>query len=386
MVQDFGRLQRRTSSGGNSFQENSTGSVEVPHQIVDDMTQQTLENNNSGDEVDQLMEHKQPMRNQLSSIPQRMPSASRQFAPTADNLTASSATQRLHSASNNQPQSASLQKQLFKDTDAEEEEEEEEEGEEEDEEHIEEDEDEDDEKEITIEGCYDAKDYEHLPVSQEIKDLFQYITKYTSQTIYLEHKLSPFIPDYIPAVGDIDAMIKVPCPDEELQPTLGLHMLDEPYLKQTDPTVLNLQLRAVSKQNNPTAATVKKLNIAQNKPRQIDAWIQSIGDLHRTKPPASLHYTKNMPDIDGLMQEWPSEFEELLKEADIPSAELDCDLSEYVDILCAFLDIPVYKSKVQSLHMFLSLYSQFKNSQHFKNLALDNQLDNSLKTSQYNDY
>lgn len=33
--------------------------------------------------------------------------------------------------------------------------------------------------------------------------------RYTPQAIELDHKLKPFIPDYIPAVGDIDAFIKV---------------------------------------------------------------------------------------------------------------------------------------------------------------------------------
>lgn len=112
--------------------------------------------------------------------------------------------------------------------------------------------------------AYDPGDYENLPVTPEIKELFQYITRYsffnkyrlythvieysifpyllwnsplktsvrtfisqkekfwsecdgmvwflfryTPQTIELEYKLKPFIPDYIPAVGDIDAFIKV---------------------------------------------------------------------------------------------------------------------------------------------------------------------------------
>ena len=43
----------------------------------------------------------------------------------------------------------------------------------------------------------------------EIKELFSYITRYTPQAIELEHRLRPYIPDYIPAVGDIDAFIKV---------------------------------------------------------------------------------------------------------------------------------------------------------------------------------
>lgn len=33
--------------------------------------------------------------------------------------------------------------------------------------------------------------------------------RYTPQMIDLDHKLKPFIPDFIPAVGDIDAFLKV---------------------------------------------------------------------------------------------------------------------------------------------------------------------------------
>eukprot|EP00111_Clytia_hemisphaerica_P014999 TCONS_00044144-protein len=70
-----------------------------------------------------------------------------------------------------------------------------------------------------------------------------------------------------------------------------------------------------------------------------------------------------MPDIESLMQEWPPEFEEILKRTNLPSAELDCDLSEYVDVICSILDIPVYKDRIQSLHVLFTLYSEFKNSQ-----------------------
>ena len=38
-------------------------------------------------------------------------------------------------------------------------------------------------------------------VSNEVKELFQYIGRYKPQTIELETKLKPFIPDYIPAIG-----------------------------------------------------------------------------------------------------------------------------------------------------------------------------------------
>ena len=56
-----------------------------------------------------------------------------------------------------------------------------------------------------------------------------------------------------------------------------------------------------------------------------------------------------MPDVDSLMQEWPTQFEELLKEVSIlifssiiiylfktsvPPADVDVDLATYTDIAC----------------------------------------------------
>lgn len=244
----------------------------------------------------------------------------------------------------------------------------------------EEDEDEDDDEQgIQIEGAYDPADYEHLSVAGELKELFQYITRYTPQTIELEHKLKPFIPDFIPAVGDIDAFIKTPRPDN-VPDKLGLYVLDEPCAKQSDPTVLDLQLRAISKETTTRTTAVKSLQDADKNPKEIDSWIISIGNLHRSKPPPTVHYARNMPDIDPLMQEWPHEFEELLKEIALPSADLDCTLEEYVQIITGILDIPIYKSKIQSLHVLFSLYLEFKNSQHFKTLAMENQLDNTLNS------
>nr|XP_019571906.1 PREDICTED: intraflagellar transport protein 46 homolog isoform X4 [Rhinolophus sinicus] len=231
------------------------------------------------------------------------------------------------------------------------------------------DEDDDEVHGAPLEGVYDPADYEHLPVSSEMKDLFQYISRYTPQLIELDHKLKPFIPDFIPAVGDIDAFLKVPRPDGKPD-NLGLLVLDEPSTKQSDPTVLSLWLTENSKQHNITQhMKVKSLEDAEKNPKAIDTWIESISELHRSKPPATVHYTRPMPDIDMLMQEWSPEFEELLGKVSLPTAEIDCSLAKYVDMICAILDIPIYKSRIQSLHLLFSLYSEFKNSQHFKALA-----------------
>ncbi|KAF8773092.1 intraflagellar transport protein 46 homolog isoform X2 [Argiope bruennichi] len=236
----------------------------------------------------------------------------------------------------------------------------------------EEDEEDDEDQGIQIEGAYDPADFEHLQVSSEMKELFQYITRYTPQNIDLDTKLRPFIPEFIPAVGDIDAFIKVPRPDNVMD-KLGLVVLDEPCAKQSDPTVLDLQLRAISKETTFKSVAVKSLENADKRPKEIDAWINSISNLHRSKPPPTVHYSRNMPDIETLMQEWPPEFEEALNQFGIPSAELDCSLEEYVELICGIMDIPVYRSKIQSLHVLFTLFLEFRNSQHFRSLAMNNE-------------
>ena len=75
----------------------------------------------------------------------------------------------------------------------------------------------------------------------------------------------------------------------------------------------------------------------------MDKWIRDISDLHRAKPAPTIHYSKAMPDIDNLMQEWPEDMEDTLKTTTLPLADLSADLSTHVDIVCGLLDIPRYK-------------------------------------------
>ena len=58
-----------------------------------------------------------------------------------------------------------------------------------------------------VEGAYDPREFEHLNVDPDVSKLFLYIQKYQSQSIILDYKLKPFIPEFIPAVGDIDAFL-----------------------------------------------------------------------------------------------------------------------------------------------------------------------------------
>jgi intraflagellar transport protein 46 len=77
--------------------------------------------------------------------------------------------------------------------------------------------------------------------------VFKLIERYQPQNIELDFKLKPFIPDYIPSIGDIDAFLKVPRPDGKAD-NLGLTVVDEPSSNQSDPHVLDLFFRTLSKQ------------------------------------------------------------------------------------------------------------------------------------------
>nr|XP_061811019.1 intraflagellar transport protein 46 homolog isoform X2 [Nerophis lumbriciformis] len=225
-------------------------------------------------------------------------------------------------------------------------------------------EDDDDESTKDPEGMYDPADYDNLPVSTEIKELFQYIVRYCPESIELEYSLRPFIPDYIPAVGDIDAFLKVPRPDNKPD-GLGLLVLDEPSIKQSDPTLLSLWFSEETKQHATSELKVTSVSSPQSNPRAVDSWVESIGALHRSKAAASVQYARAMPDIDALMQEWPPEVEETLGRVQLPPARLSCSLPQYCDIVCALLDVPVYCSRIQALHLLFSLFLEFRDSQHF---------------------
>jgi hypothetical protein len=60
----------------------------------------------------------------------------------------------------------------------------------------------------------------------EAMEIFKYITAYTPQPTEIETRLRPFIPDFVPAVGEVDAFLKLPRPDGR-EETLGLERLDE---------------------------------------------------------------------------------------------------------------------------------------------------------------
>lgn len=208
-----------------------------------------------------------------------------------------------------------------------------------------------------------------MKVSPEIQELFQYIGRYKPHAIDLDTSLKPFIPDLIPCIGEVDAFLKIPEP-AGAQSTLGLTKLDEPCLNPSDPSILDLQLRTLSKHQDLQPVEVRSIEDAEKNPKEVENWMKRIEDLNRTKPAPNVQYSRKMPDIEQLMQVWPAEFEDYLQNNQLPPlADLDMDLLSSIKLMMSILDVPVQNQVTDSLHVVFTLYSEFKSNQHFSSSA-----------------
>jgi len=214
-------------------------------------------------------------------------------------------------------------------------------------------------------NAYNPDDFKGMKVSAEVEELFQYITRYKPHTIELDTSLKPFIPELIPSIGEVDAFLKMPRPDGKTS-GLGTTRLDEPTLNPTDPSILDLQLRSLSKDQDLQPMEVRSIENAEKCPKEIENWVKRIDDLNRSKPAPTVQYSRRMPDIEQLMQVWPAEFEEFLQTNPLPElSELELELPDYIKIIASILDVPVYNQITETLHVIFTLYSEFKSNQHF---------------------
>lgn len=216
----------------------------------------------------------------------------------------------------------------------------------------------------------DTKAFEDIEAPQDIKDLMQYISRYTPQRVGIDYKLRIFIPDYIPAVGDIDAFLKIIPPEpldkssaeatSKLTESLGLQVVDEPCGQQSDGVLLQMKLRSIFPKPFETPSAVAR------SPKDIDRWISEIHALHVTQPGSqNAMLFRQMPDIDVLMAEWPTNMEKILDSVGFPSPNLECPLSTYTRIVTSLLDIPIHNPNSQveyitALHTLFSLFIAVK--------------------------
>jgi intraflagellar transport protein 46 len=225
---------------------------------------------------------------------------------------------------------------------------------------------------------YDAAEILSMPVFQllhdDAREIFRYITSYQPQSIELEARIKPFVPDFIPAIGALDTFCSVPRPDG-VEDGLGLAVLAEPCSKQSDAKLVEMELRAFSKVSSGTShddamriGAVHAIEGAEKEPEKVQGWIDAVRDLQRRKPATDVCYKRPMPDVETLMQVWPEEFERLLQAGHpLPGGDLDLDLGEMVTLCCVLLDIPVYERKTDSLHVLFTLFVEFNSNQHFSN-------------------
>lgn len=206
-------------------------------------------------------------------------------------------------------------------------------------------------------GAFNSREIDNSP---ELASIFSLITEYQPAEIPMVPFWKPFIPDLIPSIGAIDAFIKVPRPDEEIDP-LGLTVLDEPTIGCSDPQILAMQLREKFGivGNQVSDGYIGSIEDLENNQKALDTFLESYEDINRNRPPPTMTYSSAMPNLEDLLQEFPEQMEEVLKNIPLPDASLDLTIEEYSKIICAMLDIPVKGNIIESLHMLFSLYEQF---------------------------
>ncbi|KAL7016792.1 hypothetical protein ACKWTF_010138 [Chironomus riparius] len=217
---------------------------------------------------------------------------------------------------------------------------------------------------------FNLKQFENLDSSfpAELKEIMQYIPKYTPQSIDIDYKLQVFIPDFIPSVGDTDCFLKIVTPNsmksiENVQLNdinrLGLIVLDEPG-EQSEEALLQIKLRSIFAK--PLAAP----SALAKSPKDIDKWIHEISSLHANRIHDNfMQQQQTQINIDNLMSEWPNAVEKKI-EACYPTSNLDCSLSDYVRIICNLVDIPIdnvenHYDYIRALNVFFNLFIAIRN-------------------------
>jgi len=118
-----------------------------------------------------------------------------------------------------------------------------------------------------------------------------------------------------------------------------------------------------------TKKVIDSIKNAEKNPKSIDQWIRDVGSVQ--KQPPHVVYSKPFPNFDTLLGEWPPEIEEILHDLRLPTDEFDVSTEEFARLSCAVTDIPVHNTQnnrnlIESLHVFFTLYSEFRANQHFQ--------------------
>jgi intraflagellar transport protein 46 len=202
--------------------------------------------------------------------------------------------------------------------------------------------------------------------------LFALIGKFRPEPVEIPVHWKPFIPDLVPAIGAIDAFIKIPRPDGDLD-ELGLVIVDEPSIAQSNPQVLRMELReqyGITSPSTESDGYIGFIEDPQKNRKALDSWLESLEDIHRNRPPPAIIYTHKMPEMEELMELWPAPFEEALASVVLPTGDIDLSFEDFARVICALLEIPVRGSLIESLHHLFTLYSSFAGNDFFAAAAV----------------
>jgi intraflagellar transport protein 46 len=188
--------------------------------------------------------------------------------------------------------------------------------------------------------------------------------------------MKPFIPHYITSVGEVDAFMKVSRPDG-LSEELGLSALDEPTITGIDKALFSLELSYLRKSHGGANISIKAVENAHKNLKAVQTWVEQIGNLHKEKMSSNVSYSKQMPNIENLIQVWPEKMESTLKELNFPDERLSISTDNYAKVICSMLDIPIHqlstnKGLIEALHVLFTVYLEFKDNQHFNRGNKDN--------------
>jgi intraflagellar transport protein 46 len=172
---------------------------------------------------------------------------------------------------------------------------------------------------------------------------------YKPQIKTLKPKLKPFIQDYVPAVGEVDAFLKVPRPDGSKE-NLGLMQLDEPCLNQSKRSYLDLLIRQFYKgKRKDHEQNIHSINNAHKKQKEVAGWINDVENVQKKKQAPSVFYSNKMPEIDRLMQVYDKNIiDDVGRESNgevITYEKSEIPLETLTKAVCGVVGIPVHEEE-----------------------------------------
>lgn len=124
-----------------------------------------------------------------------------------------------------------------------------------------------------------------------------------------------------------------------------------------------MKLRSISTTNPRTPGPPPSISKSS---KDIEKWISEVQAIHANQPYPMVTHSRQMPDIDALMTEWPTKMEQMLNSVGFPSANLNCSLKFYIELMCGIFDIPLPPTNNQvdylfALNTLFNLYLAIKN-------------------------